>query len=69
MRDRIYKALIKAQNLCYDVGEDKLFDMCEYHIDIIDSEHLTKADLLQILKFAQDVRQMAKIRGGLEPLV
>ena len=66
---RIYKELTKAQNECYNAKEDKLFDLCEYHIDYIMQNELSKSNKLIILKFAKDVFKIAKLKNNLDPLV
>ena len=66
---RIYKELTKAQNECYNAKEDKLFDLCEYHIDYIMQNELSKSHKLIILKFAKDVLKIAKLKNELNPLI
>ena len=69
LRNKIYSKLFKAQDLCHDAKENTLFDLCEYHLDILDDEELTKLDLEQIYKFAADVCKIAKLKINLNPLV
>ncbi len=66
---RIYTELTKAQNECYDAKEDKLFDLCQYHINYMSQNELSKSHELIILKFAQDVFKIAKLKNELDPLV
>jgi len=69
----LYSELTKAQDKCYDAKEDRLFDMCVYHINIVESEEyygdLTIKDKLQILNFAKDVYQIAVLKNELNPIV
>ena len=69
MTTSIYEELTKAQNQCYDAKEDKLFDLCEYHIDYYFKNDLSKSEELIILKFAKDVYKIAKLKTNLDPLV
>jgi len=69
MKNKIYTKLIEAQSLCFDAKENKLFDMCQYHFDILDDQELTKTDLGQILKFASDVCKIAKLKINLKSLI
>ena len=66
---RIYTELTKAQNECYEAKEDKLFDLCQYHIEYISRNELSKSHEIIILKFAQDVLKIAKLKNELNPLV
>lgn len=66
---RIYQELTKAQNECYNSKMYDLFDLCQYHIDFISQNELSKSNKLIILKFAQDVFKIAKLRNNLDPLV
>jgi hypothetical protein len=68
MINKVYKELVKAQNQCFKAGEDKLFDSCEYHLDIL-SEDLKKEDLKKIYIFAKDVYKIATLKNNLDPLV
>ena len=65
----IYTELIKAQNECHESKEDKLFDLCQYHIDHYFNNDLSKNEKLIILKFAKDVFKIAKLKNELDPLV
>ena len=67
--NEVYKALSKAESMCYESGDDKLFDMCVYHKDVIGDDDLTDKDAQQMLEFAESVYKIAKIRNGLNPLV
>ena len=69
MRNKIYSELMKAQDMCFNANENKLFDMCEYHLNILDDEELTPTELEQILIFAADVFKIAKLKNNLNPLV
>ena len=69
MSNTIYEELTKAQNQCYNAKEDKLFDLCEYHIDYYFKNDLSKSEELVILKFAKDVYKIATLRKNLDPLV
>ena len=69
MKYKIYSKLTKAQDLCYDAKENNLFDMCQYHFDILDDQELTKRDLEKILKFASDVCKIAKLKINLNSLI
>jgi len=73
MRTRIYKELVKAQNYLDLVNENSLFDLCQYHINIIESDDyfadLNTADKEQILTFAKDCTKIAILRKGLNPIV
>lgn len=66
---RIYTELTKAQNECYDAKEDKLFDLCQYHINYMSQNELSKSHEIIILKFAKDVFKIAKLKNELDPLV
>ena len=66
--NNVYKALNKAQDMCFEV-DDRLFDMCTYHMDIIGDDDLTDDDAKQMLEFADSVYKIAKLRKGLNPLV
>ena len=66
---RIYTELTKAQDKCFDADAHKLFDLCQYHIDIVGDEDLNSKDNEQILKFAKDVYKIAKLTYNLNPLV
>ena len=66
---RIYTELSKAQDECIEANEHKLFDLCEYHIDYIMQNELSKSHELVILKFAKDVFKIAKLKNNLDPLV
>ena len=66
---RIYTELTKAQNECYDAKEGKLFDLCQYHIDYMSQNELSKSHEIIILKFAKDVFKIAKLKNELDPLV
>ena len=61
--DRIYTELSKAQNECIEANEHKLFDLCQYHIDYIMQNELSKSQKLVILKFAKDVFKIAKLKN------
>ena len=67
--NKTYLALTKAQDKCYDAKEDQLFDMCQYHINIVGDEELTSVDNEQILQFAKDVFKIATLRYNLDPIV
>ena len=69
MSKSIYEELTKAQNECDDAKEDKLFDLCQYHLDYMSQNELSKSHELIILKFAQDVFKIAKLKNNLTPLV
>ena len=66
---RIYQELTKAQNKCYDSKMYDLFDLCQYHFDFMSQNELSKSNKLIILKFAQDVFKIAKLKNDLDPLV
>tara|TARA_R110000803_G_scaffold7715_2_gene24842 strand:+ start:562 stop:942 length:381 start_codon:yes stop_codon:yes gene_type:complete len=66
--NKVYKSLSKAQDKCFEV-DDRLFDMCTYHMDIIGDEDLTDDDAKNMLEFADSVYKIAKLRKGLKPLV
>ena len=68
MINKVYKELVKAQNQCFESGENKLFDSCEYHLDILE-EDLKKEDLEKIYIFAQKVYKISKLKSELEYLV
>ena len=65
---KVYKSLSKAQDKCFEV-DDRLFDMCTYHMDIIGDEDLTDEDAENMLEFADSVYKIAELRKGLKPLV
>ena len=65
---KVYKSLSKAQDKCFEV-DDRLFDMCTYHMDIIGDEDLTDEDAENMLEFADSVYKIAELREGLKPLV
>ena len=67
--NEVYKALSKAESMCYESGDDKLFDMCVYHKDIIGDDDLDGNDAQQMLEFAESVYKIAKLKKGLNPLV
>ena len=67
--NKVYEALSKAESMCYESGDDKLFDMCVYHKDIIGDEDLTDEDAKNMLEFADSVYKIAKLKKGLKPLV
>ena len=67
--NKTYLALTKAQDKCYDAKEDQLFDMCQYHINIVGDEDLNSKDNEQILQFAKDVYKIAKLTYNLNPIV
>ena len=69
MSKKIYEELEKAQNQCYEAKENKLFDLCEYHIDYYFKNDLSKNEELIILKFAKDVYKIAKLKNNLDPLI
>ena len=69
LRNKIYSKLFKAQDLTCNAREDELFDMCGYHMDILDDEELTKTELEQIFKFACDVCKIAKLKINLKSLI
>ena len=66
--NKVYKSLSKAQDKCFEV-DDRLFDMCTYHMDIIGDEDLTDEDAENMLEFADSVYKIAELRKGLKPLV
>ena len=66
--NKVYKSLSKAQDKCFEV-DDRLFDMCTYHMDIIGDEDLTNEDAENMLEFADSVYKIAELRKGLKPLV
>jgi len=66
---RIYTELTKAQNECYNAKEDRLFDLLEYHMSYFINNELSKSEELIILKFAQDVFKIAKLKNNLDPLI
>lgn len=66
--NKVYKSLSKAQDKCFEV-DDRLFDMCTYHMDIIGHEDLTDEDAENMLEFADSVYKIAELRKGLKPLV
>ena len=67
--NEVYNALSKAESMCFESGDTKLFDMCVYHKDVIGDDDLTDKDAKQMLEFAESVYKIAKIRNGLNPLV
>jgi len=67
--NEVYKALSKAESMCYESGDDKLFDMCVYHKDIIGDDDLDGNDAQQMLEFAESVYKIANLKKGLNPLV
>ena len=67
--NEVYKALSKAESMCYESGDDKLFDMCVYHKDIIGDDDLDGKDAQQMLEFAESVYKIANLKKGLNPLV
>tara|TARA_R110000850_G_scaffold109375_1_gene222287 strand:- start:598 stop:807 length:210 start_codon:yes stop_codon:yes gene_type:complete len=69
MRNKIYKKLRQAQDICFKANETKLFDLCEYHFNIVYDEELNEEDLEQLMKFAKDVYKIATLKNNLEPLV
>lgn len=69
MRNKIYKKLKQAQEQCFEANETKLFDLCEYHFDLVYNEELNEEDLEQLMKFAKDVYKIATLRKNLNPLV
>lgn len=69
MKNKIYSKLMKAQDMCFNASENKLFDMCDYHLDLLDAEELTNLQLKKILIFAEDVYKIAKLKNNLNPLV
>ena len=66
---KIYKELEKAQSECYKAKENKLFDLCAYHIHYYFDNDLSKSEELVILKFAKDVYKIAKLKNNLDPLI
>ena len=66
---RIYKELTKAQDECYNAKEDRLFDLCQYHLDYYFMNDLSKSHEIIILKFAKDVFKIAKLKNELKPLI
>jgi len=66
---RIYTELSKAQDECIEANEHKLFDLCEYHINYIMQNELSKSHELVILKLAKDVFKIAKLKNELDPLI
>jgi len=67
--NRIFKELTKAQSECIKADEHNLFDLCEYHIDYIMQNELSKSHELVILKFAKDVFKIAKLKNNLDSLI
>ena len=67
--NKVYEALSKAESMCYESGDDKLFDMCVYHKDIIGDDDLDGKDAQQMLEFAESVYKIANLKKGLNPLV
>ena len=66
---RIYTELSKAQDECYDAKMYDLFDLCQYHIDFMSQNELSKSNKLIISKFAKDVFKIAKLKNELDPLI
>ena len=67
--NKISNELCKAQNMCCEAKENDLFDMCEYHMQIIGDEDLTQDDIKQMSIFAKSVYKIAKLKKELKPLV
>lgn len=66
---KIYQKLTEAQNECHNAKMYDLFDLCQYHLDFINQNELSKNNKSIILKFAQDVYKIAKLKNNLNPLV